>query len=101
MWAVVPQKKKVAAAFKLILSDQNVKGILINIFGGIMRCDIIASGIIEAAKEIKLDRPLIVRLEGTNVDKGLKLLQSSSLSIITAIDLEDAANKVVSAVGDN
>ena len=90
-------KEKVTAAFKIILSDPNVKGILVNIFGGIMRCDIIANGIIEAAKEVSLDIPLVVRLEGTNVDLGKKLLADSGLTIIAADDLADAAKKVVEA----
>lgn len=91
-------KEKVAKSFALILSDSNVQAILVNIFGGIMRCDVIAEGIIAAAKEIDLDVPLVVRLEGTNVEKGKKLLRDSGLKIITAEDLTDAAKKVVNEV---
>lgn len=91
-------KEKVTAAFKIILSDPNVKGILVNIFGGIMRCDIIANGIIEAAKEVKLSVPLVVRLEGTNVDLGKEILAKSGLEVIAANDLADAAQKIVAAV---
>lgn len=90
-------KEKVAAAFKIILSDKNVKGVLVNIFGGIMKCDIIAEGIIAAAKEVKMSVPLVVRLEGTNVEKGKEILSKSGLAIIPADDLEDAAKKVVDA----
>ena len=92
-------KEKVTGALKIIISDKNVEAILINIFGGIMRCDIIAQGIVEAVKEISLDKPLIVRLEGTNVEKGKEILKKSGLEIITAIDLEDAADRVVSVIG--
>jgi len=91
-------REKVTAAFKIILSDSNVKGILVNIFGGIMRCDIIANGIIEAAKEVSLSVPLVVRLEGTNVDLGKEILAKSGLAIIPANDLSDAAEKIVKAV---
>jgi succinyl-CoA synthetase beta subunit len=91
-------REKVTAAFKIILSDINVKGILVNIFGGIMRCDIIANGIIEAAKEVNLSVPLVVRLEGTNVDLGKEILAKSGLAIIPANDLADAAQKIVKAV---
>ena len=84
-------REKVTAAFKIILSDPSVKGILVNIFGGIMRCDIIANGIIEAARETNLSVPLVVRLEGTNVDLGKKILTESGLTIIPANDLADAA----------
>lgn len=91
-------REKVTAAFKIILSDPNVKGILVNIFGGIMRCDIIANGILEAAKEVKLSVPLVVRLEGTNVDLGKEILAKSGLAIIPADDLSDAAQKIVKAV---
>jgi succinyl-CoA synthetase beta subunit len=91
-------KERVTEAFKIILSDNNVKGILVNIFGGIMRCDVIAEGVIAAAKEVDLSVPLVVRLEGTNVEKGKELLSKSGLDIIPADDLEDAASKVVSAV---
>ena len=88
-------KDKVAAAFKMILSDKNVKGILINIFGGIMRCDVLALGVVEAAKEMKIDIPLVVRLAGTNYEKGKKILDDSKLNIISASDLSEAAKKVV------
>ncbi len=91
-------KEKVAAAFKLILSDKNVKGILINIFGGIMRCDILAQGVVEAAKEVNLKVPLVVRLAGTNYEEGIKILQKSKLKIISASDLNDAAKKIVNEV---
>ena len=88
-------KDKVASAFKMILSDKNVKGILINIFGGIMRCDVLALGVVEAAKEMKIDIPLVVRLAGTNYEKGKKILDDSKLKIISASDLSEAAKKVV------
>lgn len=91
-------REKVTAAFKIILSDPNVKGILVNIFGGIMRCDIIANGIIEAAKEVNLSVPLVVRLEGTNVDLGKEILAKSGIAVIPANDLADAAEKIVRAV---
>jgi succinyl-CoA synthetase beta subunit len=92
-------KEKVTEAFKIITSDPNVKGILVNIFGGIMRCDTIAEGIIAAVKEVGLKVPLVVRLEGTNVEKGKKILAASGLAITPADDLEDAAQKIVKAVG--
>ncbi len=91
-------KEKVTAAFKIILSDPAVKGILVNIFGGIMRCDIIAEGIVAAAREVSLEDPLVVRLEGTNVQQGKDILASSGLAIIPADDLGDAARKIVAAV---
>jgi succinyl-CoA synthetase beta subunit len=91
-------KEQVMNAFKIILSDENVQGILVNIFGGIMRCDIIADGVVAAAKQLNLDVPLVVRLEGTNVDKGKDILSQSGLAIIPADDLADAAEKVVAAV---
>jgi succinyl-CoA synthetase beta subunit len=90
-------KEKVSAAFKIILSDKNVEGILINIFGGIMRCDIIAQGVIEAAKEVDLKVPLVVRLAGTKVDEGKEILKKSGLKIISADNLSDAAKKIVEA----
>src|SRR5437763_1679784 len=90
-------KEKVSAAFKIITADPKVKGILVNIFGGIMRCDIIAEGVIAAVKDVGLSVPLVVRLEGTNVEAGKKLLESSQLPLITASDLADAAEKVVAA----
>jgi succinyl-CoA synthetase beta subunit len=91
-------KEKVTAAFKIILSDPAVKGILVNIFGGIMRCDIIADGIVAAAREIDLKVPLVVRLEGTNVEEGKRILADSGLAIVPANDLGDAAKKIVAAV---
>ena len=91
-------KEKVANAFKIILSDKGVKGILVNIFGGIMRCDIIAEGIIAAAKELSISVPLVVRLEGTNVEEGKKILDNSDIDIVSALDLDDAAKKIVELV---
>ena len=91
-------KEKVTEAFKIILSDSNVKGILVNIFGGIMRCDIIAEGVIAAASELALSVPLVVRLEGTNVEQGKEIMAASGLAIIPADNLEDAADKIVAAV---
>ncbi|MEP2827441.1 ADP-forming succinate--CoA ligase subunit beta [Parvibaculum sp.] len=91
-------KEKVTAAFKIILSDPSVEGILVNIFGGIMRCDIIAEGVVAAAKEVSLGVPLVVRLEGTNVDLGKKIMAESGLPIISADNLADAAEKIVKAV---
>ncbi len=92
--------ERVTIAFKIILSDPNVKGILVNIFGGIMRCDVIAEGIVAAAREVKLDVPLVVRLEGTNVGRGKQILADSGLPIVSADDLGDAARKVVQAVSE-
>ncbi len=91
-------KEQVSAAFKIITSDNKVKGILINIFGGIMRCDVLAEGVVEAAKEINLKVPLVVRLAGTNYEKGKKILEESKLKILSANDLNDAAKKIVEAV---
>ncbi len=91
-------KEKVTAAFKIITADPNVKGILINIFGGIMKCDVIAEGVIAAVKEVGLEVPLVVRLEGTNVDLGKKIISESGLNVIPADDLDDAAQKIVKAV---
>jgi succinyl-CoA synthetase beta subunit len=91
-------KERVTAAFKIILRDPNVKAILVNIFGGIMRCDIIAEGVIAAAREINLHVPLVVRLEGTNVDLGKKIMAESGLPIISADNLADAAAKVVATL---
>jgi succinyl-CoA synthetase beta subunit len=91
-------KEKVAEAFKLILSDKNVKGILINIFGGIMRCDVLAQGVVDAANEINLSVPLVVRLAGTNFREGKKILDESNLKILSASDLNDAAKKIVEAI---
>ncbi|HEY8963664.1 MAG TPA: succinate--CoA ligase subunit beta, partial [Alphaproteobacteria bacterium] len=89
--------ERVTAAFKIILGDPNVKGVLVNIFGGIMKCDIIANGIVTAAKDVKLSVPLVVRLEGTNVDLGKKILAESGLPIVSADNLADAADKIVKA----
>ena len=91
-------KEKVTAAFKLIISDKNVKGILINIFGGIMRCDVLAQGVIDAVKETNLKVPLVVRLAGTKFKEGKKLLDDSGLKILSANDLNDAAKKIIKAV---
>ena len=91
-------RERVTAAFKIILSDANVEGILVNIFGGIMRCDVIAEGVVAAAREVSLHVPLVVRLEGTNVELGKKILQESGLPILSADDLADAAQKIVEAV---
>ena len=93
-------KERVAAAFKIILSDPNVEGILVNIFGGIMRCDVIAEGVVAAAREVSLGVPLVVRLEGTNVDLGKDILAKSGLPIVSADNLADAAQKIVQAVKD-
>ena len=94
-------KEKVTAAFKIITADANVKGILVNIFGGIMKCDVIAEGVIAAVKEVGLQVPLVVRLEGTNVELGKKILNESGLNVISADDLDDAAQKIVKAVRKN
>jgi succinyl-CoA synthetase beta subunit len=91
-------KEKVSAALKIILSDKNVKGILINIFGGIMRCDVLAQGVVDAAKEINISVPLVVRLAGTNFKEGKKILDNSGLKLISAEDLDDAAKKIVEAI---
>ena len=91
-------KEKVSAAFKIILSDKNVKGILINIFGGIMRCDVLAQGVVDAAKEININVPLVVRLAGTNFKEGKKILDTSGLKLISAENLDDAAKKIVEAI---
>ncbi|MNV81614.1 Succinyl-CoA ligase [ADP-forming] subunit beta [compost metagenome] len=90
--------ERVTAAFRLILADPEVEGILVNIFGGIMRCDVIAEGVVAAAREVDLTVPLVVRLEGTNVDLGKKILRDSGLPVVSAKDLADAAEKVVAAV---
>ncbi|MBO8171032.1 MAG: ADP-forming succinate--CoA ligase subunit beta [Bacillaceae bacterium] len=90
--------EKVTEAFKIILDDDNVKGILVNIFGGIMKCDVIANGVVEAAKQVGIDRPLVVRLEGTNVELGKKILNESGLNIVAAESMADAAEKIVSLV---
>ena len=91
-------KEKVAAAFKIITADPKVEGILVNIFGGIMKCDVIAEGVIAAVKEVGLKVPLVVRLEGTNVELGKKILNESGLAITAADDLDDAAKKIVAAI---
>jgi succinyl-CoA synthetase beta subunit len=89
----------VTAAFKILLSDKNVKAILVNIFGGIMKCDVVAEGVVTAAKDVKLSVPLVVRLEGTNVDLGRKILRESGLNITPGENMADAAEKVVKAAG--
>ena len=91
-------KEKVTEAFKIITSDKNVKGILVNIFGGIMRCDVIAEGVVQATKEVGLKVPLVVRLEGTNVDEGKEIIEKSGLNVITAVNLNDAAAKIVAQI---
>ena len=91
-------KEKVTAAFKILLSDKNVKGVLINIFGGIMQCDVLAQGVVDAAKDLKLNVPLVVRLAGTNFKKGKKILDESNLKILSANNLNDAAKKIVKAI---
>jgi succinyl-CoA synthetase beta subunit len=91
-------KEKVAAALKIILSDKNVKGILINIFGGIMRCDVLAQGVVDAAKEVNISVPLVVRLAGTNFREGKKILDNSGLKLISAENLDDAAKKIVEVI---
>ena len=90
--------EKVTAAFKIITTDPNVKGILVNIFGGIMKCDVIAEGVVAAVKEVGLKVPLVVRLEGTNVEKGKEIIAKSNLNVTSADDLDDAAQKIVKAV---
>jgi len=91
-------KDKVTEAFKIILSDRNVEGILVNIFGGIMRCDVVAEGVLDAAREINISVPLVVRLEGTNVDEGKKIIEESDLTVISGTDLDDAAQKITQAI---
>jgi len=91
-------KERVTEAFKIILSDPNVEGILINIFGGIMRCDVIAEGVVAAAREVNLNVPLVVRLQGTNAEPGKQILERSGLTIIAADDLGEAAEKVVKQI---
>src|SRR5438445_11707877 len=90
--------EKVAAAFRILLSDERVKGVLINIFGGIMRCDVLAQGVVEAAKQVNLTVPLVVRMEGTNVEQGKKILADSGIKVITAADMADAARRVPDAI---
>ena len=91
-------EEQVKTAFSIILEDPNVKGILVNIFGGIMRCDVIAEGVVAAVKDVGLKVPLVVRLEGTNVEKGKEIIESSGLNVIAADDLKDGAEKIVKAV---
>ena len=91
-------KEIVTAGFKIILSDKNVKGILINIFGGIMKCDVLAQGVVDAAKEIKISVPLVVRLAGTNFQEGKDILEKSNLNIISATNLSDAAKKIIKEI---
>ena len=91
-------KDNVTEAFKIILSDKNVKGILVNIFGGIMRCDVVAEGVLDAAREINISVPLVVRLEGTNVDEGKRIIEESDLTVISGSDLDDAAQKITKAI---
>ena len=91
-------KEKVSSALKIIMSDKSVKGVLINIFGGIMRCDILAEGVVDAAKEMQIKIPIVVRLAGTNFEEGQKILKSSNLKIIPAFDLSDAAKKIVEEI---
>jgi succinyl-CoA synthetase beta subunit len=91
--------EKVAAAFRILLSDERVKAVLINIFGGIMQCDVLAQGVVDAAREVKLSIPLVVRMEGTNVDKGKQILKDSGIKVIAANDMADAARRVVEAIG--
>ncbi|HZC46540.1 MAG TPA: succinate--CoA ligase subunit beta, partial [Candidatus Acidoferrum sp.] len=91
--------EKVAAAFRILLADKRVKGVLINIFGGIMRCDVLAQGVVEAAKQVKLSVPLVVRMEGTNVVEGKKILAESGIKAIAASDMADAAKRIVKEIG--
>ena len=93
-------KDKVTEAFKIILSDKNVKGILVNIFGGIMRCDVVAEGVLDAAREINISVPLVVRLEGTNVEEGKRIIEESELKVISGSDLDDAAQKITRAISE-
>jgi succinyl-CoA synthetase beta subunit len=91
--------QKVAAAFRILLADDRVKAVLVNIFGGIMLCDVLAQGVVDAAREVKLNVPLVVRMEGTNVDKGKQILKDSGIKVISANDMADAARRVVDAIG--
>jgi succinyl-CoA synthetase beta subunit len=93
--------QKVAAAFRILLADDRVKAVLVNIFGGIMLCDVLAQGVVDAAREVKLDIPLVVRMEGTNVDKGKQILKDSGIKVIAASDMADAARRVVEAIGES
>jgi succinyl-CoA synthetase beta subunit len=90
--------EKVAAAFRILLADKRVKGVLINIFGGIMRCDVLAQGVVEAAKQVKLNVPLVVRMEGTNVVEGKKILADSGIKVVSASDMADAARRIVKEI---
>jgi succinyl-CoA synthetase beta subunit len=92
-------KDQIAAAFKIITEDPNVKGIFVNIFGGIMRCDTIAEGVVEAVREVGLDVPLVVRLEGTNVEIGKQIIDASGLNVVNATDMKDGASKIVELAG--
>ena len=92
------EKQQIVEAFKILTKDEHVKAILVNIFGGIMKCDVIAAGIVAAAKELDLKVPLVVRLEGTNVETGKQIMEESNMKIITAVDLDDAAKKAVAAI---
>src|SRR5256886_4428649 len=94
-----PSRERVGAAFKITTADPNVKGILVNIFGGIMKCDVIAEGVVAAVREVGLRVPLVVRLEGTNVELGKAIIAKSNLNVTSADDLDDAAQKIVNAVG--
>jgi succinyl-CoA synthetase beta subunit len=91
-------KEKVASAFKILLADERVRGVLINIFGGIMRCDVLAQGVVDAARDLQVSLPLVVRMQGTNVDEGKKILAESGLAIISAETMAEAAEKIVAAV---
>jgi len=91
--------EKVAAAFRILLADKRVKGVLINIFGGIMRCDVLAQGVVEAARQVKLNVPLVVRMEGTNVVEGKKILADSGIKAVSASDMADAARRIVKEIG--
>jgi len=91
--------QQVTEAFRILLSDKNVKAVLVNIFGGIMLCDVLAQGVVDAAREVKLSIPLVVRMEGTNVDKGKQILKDSGIKVIAANDMADAARRVVEAIG--
>jgi succinyl-CoA synthetase beta subunit len=91
--------QKVSAAFRILLSDERVRAVLINIFGGIMLCDVLAQGVVDAAREVKLEVPLVVRMEGTNVEKGKQILKDSGIKVIAASDMADAARRVVEAIG--
>ena len=99
-FALFSTKDKVTEAFKIILSDKNVKGILVNIFGGIMRCDVVAEGVLDAAREINISVPLVVRLEGTNVEEGKRIIEESELEVISGSDLDDAAQKITKAISE-